>query len=130
MDADAAGAPLILIVDDSEDARELYGLFLGGRGFRVVQAGGGREAIERARSLAPALIVMDLMMPDVSGWDAIHRLRSDPATRLIPVIALSATQSFDGIREVIDAGCEFVSKPCPPGALESEIRRLLLLSSN
>jgi len=120
-----AGA-LVLVVEDYQDAREMYPAYLQFSGYRVEEATNGLEAIEKAIELTPDIILMDLALPKVDGWEATKRLKSDPRTRHIPIVALTghALAGFaEGARE---AGCDaFVTKPCLPDALVAEIRRML-----
>src|SRR5438105_15309703 len=81
--------PLVLVVDDFVDAREMYGEYLKFCGFRVAEAANGVEAIESAKKLKPDLILMDLSMPLIDGWEATKRLKNDSATKQIPVVALT-----------------------------------------
>ncbi len=122
----AAAGPLILLVDDFQDNREMYAIYLTHTGFRVAEAGNGHEALEQAFALLPDLIVMDLSLPGLDGWEATRRLKADPRTRHIPVLALTshALEGFsEGARE---AGCDgFVTKPCLPEQLTEEIRKML-----
>jgi two-component system cell cycle response regulator DivK len=117
---------LILLVDDFVDNREMYALYLNHSGFEVAEAGNGLEALQQAFSLLPDLIVMDLSLPGLDGWEATRRLKDDARTRHIPVLALTshALEGFsEGARE---AGCDgFVTKPCLPEQLVSEIRAML-----
>jgi CheY-like chemotaxis protein len=85
--------PLILVVEDFEDAREMYRDYLEFSGFRVDTARDGREAIEKAQTINPDLILMDLSLPGVDGWEATRLLKSDPATSHLLIVALSATRS-------------------------------------
>jgi two-component system, cell cycle response regulator DivK len=118
--------PRVLLVDDYPDAREMYTEYLEFSGFEVVQAGNGIEALQRAADTAPDIILMDLSLPVMDGWEATRRLKADARTRHIPVVALTGhalAGHADGARE---AGCDaFVTKPCLPDALVAEIRRLL-----
>ena len=84
--------PLVLVVDDFADAREMYGEYLKFCGFRVAEAQNGVEAIEKAKRLKPDLILMDLSMPVVDGWEATRRLKADSTTKAIPVVALDGTR--------------------------------------
>jgi len=117
---------LVLVVEDYQDAREMYSAYLQFSGYRVEEATNGMEAIEKAIELMPDIILMDLALPKVDGWEATKRLKSDPRTRHIPIVALTghALAGFaEGARE---AGCDaFVTKPCLPDALVAEIRRML-----
>jgi two-component system cell cycle response regulator DivK len=122
----AAPGALILIVDDFEDNRAMYAQFLTFSGFRVAEASNGKEALEKAGDLLPDLIVMDLSLPVMDGWEATRRLKSDERTRRIPVLALTGHalgRHSEGARE---AGCDgVVTKPCLPEDLIVEIRRML-----
>jgi two-component system, cell cycle response regulator DivK len=119
-------APLILIVDDYQDAREMYAEYLEFSGFRVIEARNGLEAVEKAMELLPTVILMDLSLPVMDGWEATRRLKGDERTKAIPVVALTG-HALDGhSREAQDAGCDaYVTKPCLPDALLREVRRML-----
>jgi len=118
--------PLVLVVEDYEDAREMYAAYLKFSGYRVAEAANGVEALERTRELMPDIILMDLALPKMDGWEATRRLKADERTRHIPIVALTghALAGFaEGARQ---AGCDaFVTKPCLPDALVSEIQRML-----
>ena len=81
--------PLILVVDDYQDAREMYAEYLQYSGFRVAEAKNGNEAVAQARSLKPDLILMDLSLPGMDGWEATRVLKADEATKKIPIVALT-----------------------------------------
>jgi two-component system, cell cycle response regulator DivK len=122
--------PLILVVEDFEDAREMYRDYLEYSGFRVETACDGREAIEKARALNPDLILMDLSLPGVDGWEATRLLKADPATRHLLIIALSAHALATEGDRARAAGCDgFIAKPCLPPDLVTEITRYLNLQS-
>jgi two-component system cell cycle response regulator DivK len=122
----ARGQPLVLLAEDFEDARELYRDYLEFSGFDVKTATNGREAIELAQSLLPDLILMDASMPVLDGWQATKRLKADPATKHIPILALTAHAFDDARREANAAGCDgFVTKPCLPDDLVAEVRATL-----
>jgi len=116
--------PSILIVDDDLDARTMYGVYLKSMGCTVYTATDGGGAIKQANAMHPDLIVLDLAMPHVDGWQAAERLRRSPLTRSIPIIALTA---IPGARESARlSGCDaFMSKPCLPQLLWCEVRLLL-----
>src|SRR5262245_40918296 len=84
--------PMVLIVDDDADARAIYGSYLRAMGCTVFTARDGAVGVEKATALSPDLIVMDLAMPEVDGWDATSQLRASKETERIPVLALSALQ--------------------------------------
>ena len=119
-------APLILVVDDYQDAREMYAESLQFSGFRVAEARNGNEALEQAFALKPDLILMDLSLPGMDGWEATRQLKADERTQNIPVVALTGhalAGASDGAKR---AGCDsFVTKPCLPDDLVVEVRRML-----
>jgi CheY-like chemotaxis protein len=119
-------APLVLVVEDYQDAREMYAAYLSFSGFRVAEATNGVEAIEKAVELMPDIILMDLALPRMDGWEATRRLKGDERTKHIPIVALTGhalAGHADGARQ---AGCDaFVTKPCLPDALVAEIQRML-----
>lgn len=122
-------APLVLIVDDYADNREMYAEYLTFCGLRVAEAQTGHEALEMALRLRPDVVVMDLALPGVDGWEATRRLKRDPLTREIPVIALTGHALAGHSRTALDAGCDaFVTKPCLPDDLVVEVRRMLASS--
>ena len=116
----------VLLVDDYPDAREMYAEYLEFCGFDVVEAGNGMEALQRAAEAAPDIILMDLSLPVMDGWEATRRLKADKRTQKIPVVALTG-HALAGISEgAKKAGCDaFVTKPCLPEDLVKEIRRVL-----
>jgi two-component system cell cycle response regulator DivK len=118
--------PRVLLVDDYPDAREMYTEYLEFSGFDVVQAGNGMEALQRATEDAPDIILMDLSLPVMDGWEATRRLKADARTAGIPVVALTG-HALAGISEgAKKAGCDaFVTKPCLPEDLVTEIRKIL-----
>jgi CheY-like chemotaxis protein len=118
--------PLILVVDDYEDAREMYAEYLRFCGFRVAEARNGNEALEQAFSLMPDLILMDLSLPGMDGWEATRQLKADPRTARIPVVALTGHALAGASEGAKKAGCDsFVTKPCLPDDLVVEVRRML-----
>ena len=119
-------APLILVVDDYQDAREMYAEYLQFSGFRVAEARNGNEAVEQAFALKPDLILMDLSLPGMDGWEATRRLKADDATKHIPIVALTGHALAGASEGARKAGCDsFVTKPCLPDDLVVEVRRML-----
>ena len=119
-------APLILVVDDYQDAREMYAEYLQFSGFRVAEARNGNEAVAQAFSLRPDLILMDLSLPGMDGWEATRVLKSDDRTKHIPVVALTGHALAGASEGARKAGCDsFVTKPCLPDDLVVEVRRML-----
>jgi CheY-like chemotaxis protein len=118
--------PLILVVDDYQDAREMYAEYLQFSGFRVAEARNGNEAVEQALALKPDLILMDLSLPGMDGWEATRRLKADDTTRHIPIVALTGHALAGASEGAKKAGCDsFVTKPCLPDDLVVEVRRML-----
>ena len=118
--------PLILIVEDHTELRQLYATQLALSGFDVIQAGNGADAITHTTEQSPDVVLMDLSLPVVDGWEATRRLKSDRRTAHIPVVALTAHDGSGELQRATRAGCDwFVPKPCPPDALIAEVRRVL-----
>lgn len=118
--------PLVLVVEDYQDAREMYSAYLQFSGFRVAEATNGVEAIEKTLELFPDIILMDLALPKMDGWEATRRLKEDERTRHIPVVALTGHALAGHAEGARQAGCDsFVTKPCLPDALVAEIQRML-----
>ena len=116
----------ILIVEDNEMNRDMLSRRLERRGYEVVIAVDGAEGVDKAGTEAPALILMDMSLPVVDGWDATRRIKAAPATRAIPVIALTA-HAMSGDREkAVEAGCDdFDTKPVDLARLLGKIEALL-----
>jgi two-component system, cell cycle response regulator DivK len=118
--------PRVLLVDDYPDAREMYSEYLAFSGFQVVEAANGVEALQHALDDGPDIILMDLSLPVMDGWEATRRLKADGRTAHIPIVALTG-HALAGISEGAKrAGCDaFVTKPCLPEDLVKEIRKVL-----
>jgi two-component system, cell cycle response regulator DivK len=115
--------PLVLVVDDYDDAREMYAASLMVNGFRVAEAADGAQAVEVAKRLAPDVILMDLSLPGIDGWEATRRLKADPCTRHIPVVALTGHALPSALDAAREAGCDrFVVKPALPDVVIAEVR--------
>ncbi len=122
---------LVLIVDDYDDTRAMYAEFLEFAGFRIAEAGTGGHAITTVHERKPALVVMDLSLPDMSGSHATRILRRDVRTMDIPIIAVTAYASSDARDIALSAGCDlFLEKPVAPNELTERIERLLLTRRN
>jgi CheY-like chemotaxis protein len=118
--------PRILLVEDNEMNRDMLSRRLERKGFQVVLAVDGREGVEMAASQAPDLVLMDMSLPVLDGWEATRRLKAAPATRRIPVIALTA-HAMSGDRErALEAGCDdYETKPIDLPRLLGKIEALL-----
>ncbi|HJZ78186.1 MAG TPA: response regulator [Vicinamibacterales bacterium] len=123
---DKPDRPRVLLVDDYPDAREMYTEYLEYSGYEVIGAGNGVEALQRAVDASPDIILMDLSLPVMDGWEATRRLKADQRTASIPVVALTG-HALAGISEgAKKAGCDaFVTKPCLPEDLVREIKKIL-----
>ncbi len=117
----------ILIVDDYADALDIWAIYLRAVGYRVSTAADGAAAIAQAERLLPDLIVLDLELPSVSGFDVAKRLRANPETQFIPLIAATGYSHMKQLDRARAAGFDqIVIKPCDPDMLVEEIERLLL----
>jgi two-component system cell cycle response regulator DivK len=126
----AGPSPLVLLVDDYADNRAMYARYLVHAGFRVDEATNGVEALDKAGALQPDLIVMDLSLPVMDGWEATRRLKANPQTKRIPVLALTGHALGDHEREATAAGCDgYVTKPCLPEDLAARIQDMLVGAS-
>ena len=116
--------PLILLVDDTEDIRDIWRRVLSKAGFRVVEAVDGEDGIRKTREFLPHLVVMDMTMPILGGLEASRRLKTDSVTAAVPIVMISAD---DDVRaEACAAGCDgFLVKPVSHAELIGHIRRLL-----
>jgi CheY-like chemotaxis protein len=116
----------VLLVEDNEMNRDMLSRRLIRRGFQVVFAIDGQQGIDLARSERPDVILMDMSLPIIDGWEASRRLKADDATRSVPVIGLTA-HAMSGDREkAIEAGCDdYDTKPVELDRLIGKIERLL-----
>ncbi len=116
----------IMLVDDEPDQVEMYSYALEEAGFLVVAANTGAQAVARARDLHPDLIVLDVRLPDMTGWDVCAALKTDPRTEHIPVIVLTAAATATLAMDAANAGCAaYLLKPCYPDQLTASIRSVL-----
>jgi CheY-like chemotaxis protein len=122
---------LILIVDDNADSRRLYATYFVQAGFRVEEAGHGFQGIEKAFKGLPDVILMDLMMPALDGWETIRLLKGRARTRAIPIIALTGDTKEDDLKLARNAGCDaLLIKPCLPEVVLAQVQRLLNLETD
>lgn len=119
--------PPVLLVEDNEDNRIVYSTILTHFGFRVLEAHTASEALEMAHAAEqPGLILMDVGLPDMSGWDATRQLKADESTRHIPIVALTAHALAEHREEAVAAGCDgYLAKPVEPREVLAEVRRWL-----
>ena len=118
--------PKILLVEDNEMNRDMLSRRLLRKGFEVVMAEDGALGVERAASEAPALILMDMSLPVIDGWEATRRIKADPATAAIPVIALTAHAMAEDRDKALAAGCDdYDTKPIDLDRLLAKINAWL-----
>jgi DNA-binding response OmpR family regulator len=116
----------LLLVEDDQTEREGYRDFLEGAGFDVQALESGGDAMECARTVTPDVVVLDLGLPDIDGWEVARRLKADSATKAIPIIAFSARTLQHEKVSALRAGCDFyLTKPCPPDQLLNAIQKVL-----
>lgn len=115
--------PLVLVVDDDDHIRELVRLALEKRGFRVEQAADGAEALDRFAVLSPDLVILDLMLPKINGWDVCRRIREQSR---VPILMLTARgEEDDEIRGLELGADDYVTKPFSPRQLAARVQALL-----
>jgi CheY-like chemotaxis protein len=118
---------LILIVEDHDDTRALYEEHFRTAGYFVIGARDGNEGIKLALARRPDVVVIDLAMPGLDGWETIRLLRAYDATRHLPILAVTAHDDPLSQVRAYDAGCDlFLAKPCTPENLDRAIRRCFL----
>lgn len=111
-------------MEDNEDNRIIYSTVLRHLGYLVIEAQDGLQAVDLARSAQPDLILMDISIPRLDGWEATRILRRDPATRAIPIIALTAHALSDDRERAAEVGfTSYLAKPIEPRAVVAEVRR-------
>lgn len=118
----------ILIVDDNVANAELLEAYLKGSPWRLELALSGSEALEKVQSAKPDLILLDIMMPDMSGFEVCRTLKSDPATRDIPIVMVTALTELEDVEKAVEAGTDdFLSKPVNRIELLTRVKSLLHL---
>jgi two-component system cell cycle response regulator DivK len=124
VDPSAPSGQTLLLVEDNEDNRIIYSTVLRHLGYQVIGAQDGLQAVDLARSAQPDLILMDISIPRLDGWEATRILRRDPATRAIPIIALTAHALSDDRERAAEVGfTSYLAKPIEPRAVVAEVRR-------
>jgi len=117
----------ILVVEDNEMNRDMLARRLERKGYQVAGAGDGQQGVAMAQTTAPDLILMDMCLPVMDGWEATRRLKADEATRHIPVIALTAHAMGSDRKKAMEAGCDdYDTKPVEIDRLLAKIESLLL----
>ncbi|MDA2915934.1 response regulator [Nitrospinae bacterium AH_259_B05_G02_I21] len=115
----------ILLIEDVEDNRDLVVQILESE-YTVAEARDGQEGLEKARAVRPHLILLDLALPKMDGWEVARRLKADPALKAIPIIALTAYAMEGDEARALEAGCDaYVAKPILPKDLRARVRGVL-----
>lgn len=115
----------VLVVDDSEVLRKIVGFNLSKEGFTVEEAKDGVEALEKMKSQKPDLVILDIMMPNLNGFEVLKRMRSDPEISNVPVIILTAKGGENDAKTALQYGANgFLTKPFSPLKLIEEVRRV------
>lgn len=121
---------MVLVVEDHREAREMLCELLEHHGFRAIAAPDGAEAWEQIRSCPPDLVLMDLSLPRMSGWDLARRIREAPKSAGLPIVALTAHASPFALERARSAGCDRVFvKPLPHASLIAELRDIASAST-
>jgi two-component system cell cycle response regulator DivK len=119
----------ILVAEDDADNRRIVVKVLTVEGYETLEAADGRSAVAVAKRERPDLIVMDLAMPGMDGWEASRRLKADPQTADIPIIALTAFAMRGDEERAREAGCDaYLSKPCRPQTIRDVVRQFVARS--
>ena len=121
--------PTILIVDDTPQNIRLLDAVLSPKGYRIVTAGSGREGLEKVSSENPTLVLLDIVMPDLSGLDVCHRIRENPATRLLPVVMLTSSGDQDKASALEAGADDFIERPFNQPELLARVRSLLRIKA-
>ncbi|HHH41241.1 MAG TPA: response regulator [Chloroflexi bacterium] len=121
-----ASQATILVIEDSVLSQRLVEVVLTSQGFHVVEARTGEEGLRKALDEQPDLILLDVHLPDMSGYDAVARLRAQPETAHIPIIALTASASAEEEARARDAGCDgYIAKPINTRTFPDQVRQYL-----
>ena len=129
MTTEPAKAHTVLLVDDDIHNQKIFETVLRHSGFRVRMAASGDEALREARAELPDLILMDLSIPVIDGWECSRQLKADPATRHIIILALTAHAMRGDQERAMAAGCDgYLAKPISPKRLVDEVKRMLKIS--
>lgn len=116
-----------LIVDDSPEIRRLLSRSLASLNFTIIEAANGEEAVRLARECCPAVVVLDLCMPSMDGWEVVRHMRSDPALEEVPIIVITAYYGSTTIQSAQRAGCQYVV--AKPFELREIVRMITMVTS-
>lgn len=123
---DRENRPRVVIADDDPDIRRLVEMTVTNAGCDVTVASDGEEALERVRDSRPDLVILDVLMPRMDGWEVARALKSDPATREVPVMFLTSRGQEHDVLEGFDSGAvDYMVKPFSPRELQVRVRAVL-----
>jgi CheY-like chemotaxis protein len=118
----------VLLVEDNPHNRKIFSGMLTHAGFQVVEAEDGHKALAEVKRALPDLILMDLSIPGIDGWECARRIKADPRSRKVPIIALTAHAMRGDEESALEAGCDgYLSKPISPKKVVEEVKRALKL---
>jgi CheY-like chemotaxis protein len=121
-----APAPTVLLIEDNDDNLRIYSTILSYAGYHVLEATDGEAGLATARSGQPDLILMDVSIPKIDGWEVTRLLKSDPATSSIPVVALTAHALASDRQRAVEIGFDgYIPKPAEPRLVLAEVERRL-----
>jgi two-component system, cell cycle response regulator DivK len=116
----------VLVIEDLRDQAELWSDVCAEAGLNVTTAATGEQGYRKARDSHPAVVLLDLALPDIDGWEVCRRLKADGGTKDIPIVILTARDEPQGARLAQQAGCAaYLKKPCPPTELVAVLKRVL-----
>jgi CheY-like chemotaxis protein len=116
----------ILIADDNQQNRELLEAYLADEGHEILMSADGRETLDKTRQEQPDLVLLDIMMPKLSGYEVCQQIKQDPQTRDIPVLVVTALKEMGDIEKAVAAGADdFLTKPVHRIELKTRVRSLL-----
>jgi len=122
----AGPSKTVLLVEDNEDNLVIYSTILRYSGFEVIEARDGQAGIDTAKARHPGLILMDVSIPLIDGWEATRRIKADPETADIPIIALTAHALASDQQKAVDAGCDgYIPKPAEPRLVLAAVKQHL-----
>ena len=122
----ADSSKTVLLVEDNEDNRTVYRTILEHFGYQVIEARNGEDGIRMAREDHPDLILMDISIPIIDGWEATRILKGDAATSDIPIIALTAHALATDRAKAAEVGCDgYLAKPCEPRRVVAEVEKFI-----
>jgi two-component system cell cycle response regulator DivK len=117
---------VVLVVEDQEDNRQILRDLLGSAGYEMVEAGDGAAALDRAKERRPDLILMDIQLPIMDGYEATRRIKADPDLKAIPIIVITSYALSGDEEKARAAGCDdYVTKPYSPRQLLAKVRQYL-----